>query len=630
VWAPTKTAASAVDLSAIETLPILEGGRLKPLDTFATTLIQTLSHEKTVAPLRPIEYLAELLFTPKQSYQRSLFSIDNPEILTLLNLTKNKNKRYSFSEIVPGLEKNIALLNTLEKQSPEHLSLTQKQFLSLYQNMLWYFDISRSFSLFFDDFVIDDPQIASALQQPIHTPISYLDLLPYKSIVAQHVQPLLQKNKKSRPLSQHSHHWLALAKQMQARSQDRLNSALKIIHTDPADPNHWETPWQSIDALTAFEHSADLEHDFQSLNILINSYKTHNNTLFQSTARPFSAPYFSKLHLEVLYHHTDFFSKSLFCYVITLLCTLCLIIKNRCALQQDRAFYYLKLCALSSFIVGILFASTGILIRILLLSRPPVATLYESILFVGWISALLGLAIEYTQQDAHAQHPNPNRRQNSLGLLLGAGTAGLLQWIANDYALEGDTLHVLLAVLNTNFWLGTHVIAITIGYGTCLLAGTLSHIALMYYLIDPKSLFVLEEQKILKSIQIVGLLALFFSSLGTVLGGIWADQSWGRFWGWDPKENGALLIVLWLTTLFHANIAKLVHPLFFIAGMALTNVVVILAWFGVNLLSVGLHSYGFTDKLQDTLHWVIAGQIILVIALTARGYWICHRKKLLI
>ena len=95
--------------------------------------------------------------------------------------------------------------------------------------------------------------------------------------------------------------------------------------------------------------------------------------------------------------------------------------------------------------------------------------------------------------------------------------------------------------------------------------------------------------------------ALFFTLFGTILGGIWADQSWGRFWGWDPKENGALLIVMWQIMMLHMRISGFVKPAGFALGLVLNNIVVVLAWFGVNLLSVGLHSYGFASGIARNL-----------------------------
>ena len=116
----------------------------------------------------------------------------------------------------------------------------------------------------------------------------------------------------------------------------------------------------------------------------------------------------------------------------------------------------------------------------------------------------------------------------------------------------------------------------------------------------------------------VTILALFFTLFGTILGGIWADQSWGRFWGWDPKENGALLICMWQIFMIHLRLTGIVKGLGFAVGMVINNIIVIMAWFGVNLLSIGLHSYGFVSGIAINL--IIFSSIELIIALG--GYWV--------
>tara|TARA_B000000557_G_C20430254_1_gene298482 strand:- start:65 stop:535 length:471 start_codon:yes stop_codon:yes gene_type:complete len=123
----------------------------------------------------------------------------------------------------------------------------------------------------------------------------------------------------------------------------------------------------------------------------------------------------------------------------------------------------------------------------------------------------------------------------------------------------------------------------------------------------------------------ITLLALFFTLFGTILGGIWADQSWGRFWGWDPKENGALLIVLWQLMMIHMRLSGLAKPKEFALGMALNNIIVALAWFGVNLLQVGLHSYGFDDGVARNLFMFIGFEIIFCLG---TYYWPSLRIKL--
>lgn len=209
--------------------------------------------------------------------------------------------------------------------------------------------------------------------------------------------------------------------------------------------------------------------------------------------------------------------------------------------------------------------------RIFILARPPVTNLYESILFVSFICVTLGLLGRWKMQ---------NTRFLLAGLIAGSTLLALSFFAAND----GNNLLVTPAVLNTNFWLATHVIIITSGYALCIITAILSHIALY-------------KNKEDKLIHTGSILALTLVAIGTILGGIWADQSWGRFWGWDPKENGALLIILWIIWLQHGRLSGHINPRAFLAGMAALNIITALAWFGVNLLNTGMHAYGFTSGL---------------------------------
>ena len=119
------------------------------------------------------------------------------------------------------------------------------------------------------------------------------------------------------------------------------------------------------------------------------------------------------------------------------------------------------------------------------------------------------------------------------------------------------------------------------------------------------------------------ILSLLFTTIGTILGGIWADQSWGRFWGWDPKENGALLIVLWLAWLLHGRISVHINEIGFVMGSAFVSVIVVLAWFGVNLLNVGLHSYGFASGIATGIVAFTLLELVII-----GGLWgFIHKKR---
>ncbi|MEM7384247.1 MAG: cytochrome c biogenesis protein CcsA, partial [Verrucomicrobiota bacterium] len=116
--------------------------------------------------------------------------------------------------------------------------------------------------------------------------------------------------------------------------------------------------------------------------------------------------------------------------------------------------------------------------------------------------------------------------------------------------------------------------------------------------------------------------ALLFSFVGTVLGGIWADQSWGRFWGWDPKENGALMIVIWNALMLHARWGGLVRNRGLMCLAIFGNVITSWSWFGTNMLGIGLHAYGFMDSAFFVLMAFVVSQIVLIaIGLMPKQIW---------
>lgn len=106
--------------------------------------------------------------------------------------------------------------------------------------------------------------------------------------------------------------------------------------------------------------------------------------------------------------------------------------------------------------------------------------------------------------------------------------------------------------------------------------------------------------------------ALLLSFVGTVLGGIWADQSWGRFWGWDPKENGAALVVLLNAIILHARWGGLVRTRGIMVLAVAGNIVTAWSWFGTNMLGVGLHSYGFMDSAAMLLIGFVISQFLFM------------------
>jgi cytochrome c-type biogenesis protein CcsB len=270
----------------------------------------------------------------------------------------------------------------------------------------------------------------------------------------------------------------------------------------------------------------------------------------------------------------------------------------------------------------------GLIFRMALEGRPPVTNLYSSAIFIGWGACVLGLVLE---------------RVYKVGL--GSAVAGFAGFvtllIAHNLALGGDTMEMMRAVLDTNFWLATHVVVVTLGYASTFVAGTLAMAYIVLGVFTPllsTGVGALGTAKrngnvnlgnaLTKMVYAIVCFATLFSFTGTVLGGIWADQSWGRFWGWDPKENGALLIVLWNALILHARWGGLVKERGLMNLAIFGNVVTAWSWFGVNMLGIGLHSYGFMDAAFRWLMLFIGSQACLIfLGLLPFGLWKSFRKQ---
>lgn len=269
-----------------------------------------------------------------------------------------------------------------------------------------------------------------------------------------------------------------------------------------------------------------------------------------------------------------------------------------------------QLGRLSFFIIffAVLIHSAALMIRMYVSGRPPVTNLYSSAVFIGWSSAIIGLIIERTSK-------------LGIGNVIG-GTIGCVTLvIARFLALDEDTFKVVQAVLDTQFWLATHVVCITLGYATTYVAGFLGLLFVVLGL-STKSLDKSNRAALGRMIYGVTCFSILFSFVGTVLGGLWADDSWGRFWGWDPKENGAMLIVVWNALILHARWGGMVRD----RGLALLaiggNIITSFSWFGVNQLGVGLHSYGFNASVLNYLFYsVMFFTAFIIIGLLPTEIW---------
>jgi ABC-type transport system involved in cytochrome c biogenesis permease subunit len=259
------------------------------------------------------------------------------------------------------------------------------------------------------------------------------------------------------------------------------------------------------------------------------------------------------------------------------------------------AFY---LAAMTCFTVGFVY-------RCLIAGRPPVGNMYESIIWVAAMTAVFGLILELVYR----------RGVIALAAAL-VSTVGFL--VADQLPLTfPPSITPLNAVLRSNLWLTVHVLTIVGSYAPLALAWGLGNfnIGLILFAPQRKELIKTLSMFSYRAIQI-GVLLLF---AGTMLGGVWAAQSWGRFWGWDPKEVWALIAFLTYMIPLHARYIGWVKDF----GLAACSVVcfssVVMAWYGVNfVLGAGLHSYGFGSGSNEGLNLALLLNLDLVLLAAIR------------
>ena len=280
----------------------------------------------------------------------------------------------------------------------------------------------------------------------------------------------------------------------------------------------------------------------------------------------------------------------------------------------------LRRSALYVVIIAGLVHTATLIFRMVLEGRPPVTNLYSSAIFIGWAAMVLGLVLEKVYRVG-------------IGLVVASLAGFITLIIAHNLALGGDTMEMLRAVLDTNFWLATHVVVVTLGYASTFVAGLLAILYIFLGVFTPVLTRTLGANQsdlskaLAKMVYGIVCFATLFSFTGTVLGGIWADQSWGRFWGWDPKENGALIIVIWNTLILHARWGGLVRERGLMNLAVFGNVVTSFSWFGVNMLGIGLHSYGFMDAAFKWLMAFVASQLaIIALGLLPKQWWRSFRS----
>lgn len=554
--------AQSFDAKSFGQLPILDEGRVKPIEAFARAKKKEISGSENDA----VRWLITLLFDPARGENLPTLRITNPELLSLLDLEKSSKKLYSYRHVFDALDNKQDLVLSLVDTHEDLWTPAQRELIKLQQRTITLQRLLGSLS--------------ALLPLDVDPPRSYINMADDAERLEDWVKTIIQrKGDDFENYDEKEKKLVELSFLLSSLSNNGLNSSVfRVLHLD--SDGKWFSPWEAIHL------DIELDEQINAWHNLANAYHDTNMEDWQGSLQTLSSLYSPQrpLALMVEYYYTiynPFIISFGFC-----LLALCLLIGAYFILPNLSAF------ALGAFGVSIIAQITGLAARVYILERPPVSTLYETVLFV---CALVMMYAVF--------------KRKNFWLWVAAGLGTMLHILGLAHAQDGDTLMMLSAVLNTNFWLTTHVLTITAAYAFCSITSALAH----YLLIK-------EHDAIYQNMIGCALISLFLATIGTVLGGIWADQSWGRFWGWDPKENGALLIVLWLIWILHGRISGMMGRDGVLYGLSYLSVILMLSWFGVNLLNVGLHSYGFTDGAGIFLGAFIAAETLFLL-------WVFIRRR---
>ena len=704
------------DLESFSKIPVLRGGRVKPLDSVARNILLVLRNkrtalrvlekeeleninrlkeskdslseeelitlkafrkikkvmipqegvEKTAVEVKAIDWLAQVLFAPEKADKLKTFLIDHDQVLGLLNqkLTEN-GKFYSYNELQPFLSNIDSSARKAGEVETELRDSFQQNIIELYRSLLIYKKLKHSLSppttpdrpevleqLGVTDLVYSaekdrarsdeylrfrkltaelskDSSVVQLGSEEFARVVFFVDrynqanlwteFLPIPPIVAEGdgkwmkvteslvgSEPLESREKQNMDPARFA---LTLRELLSLEKTELKERISYIRENQKLDPSALFAT-QYAEAIKVREgvdpvilQYEDLAFAYSDQNV--SEFNRLVNELYDLTTKRAGSTA-STLSFEKTFNGFEPFYRSAIAYVVIFIVAalswLIPAIKRDSELVRTlrNSAYYLT-------IIVLVCHTFGLAARMWIEGRPPVTNLYSSALFIGWASVLLCLGTEKYIRLGIA---------SAMGALIGFSSLVIAHSLSLDSSLNptGDTMEMMRAVLDSNFWLATHVVIITIGYSTTYLAGFIG-IAYVFFhigcIISGKP-----ENKLKKTLDsmIYGItcFSLLFSLVGTILGGIWADQSWGRFWGWDAKENGALLIVIWNALLLHARFSGIAKTRGLACIAIFGNVVTSWSWFGTNMLGVGLHSYGFMDKAFNYLMMFIISQMVII------------------
>ncbi|MEO6182831.1 MAG: cytochrome c biogenesis protein CcsA, partial [Verrucomicrobiota bacterium] len=566
----------------------------QPFDSVGKNALLNMSGKSVVRTankktLSATEWLLEAMTRPDDADTRKIFRAQHPDLESLLGTDSAKLEYYSFNVITNHLEDIEQKAQALVKSEGDNKDAAklrtpfQKDMMHLYDSMILNHRIKNSL----------EPEGAADFSRELQV---FQEKIPAGLVALKASEAGEEYDKEN----------LQTIAAFFRRYQTISKYAFPLVV--PPKPGEPREAWSNLgNSLMESMRSTQIHPAITHLAAIASAYSKKEPAVFNKAVSDYRgwlqsnnlARELKKGSEEFTFNSLEPFYKTMVIYVAALLLG-CIYWINLSEWMRRSAFALLGL--------GFVIHTTGLLFRMYLEGRPPVTNLYSSAVFVGWGAVVLSAILEKIYK-------------NGIGIVVATVAGFVTLIIAHHLSLSGDTMEMLQAVLDTNIWLSTHVVVITTGYASMFVAGLL---AIIYILrgFFTKTLSPDTAKSLSRMVYGIVCFATLFSFVGTILGGIWADQSWGRFWGWDPKENGALLIVIWCAIVLHARWGGLVKERGLMALAVFGNIITSISWFGVNMLGIGLHSYGFMDKAAFWLVSFIVSQVLIIlIAVLPPRFW---------
>ncbi|REJ80255.1 MAG: hypothetical protein DWQ29_14300 [Planctomycetota bacterium] len=604
-------------------------------------------YQATSEKLPAVRWLLDVIAAPQVAMQHRVFKIESLELQATLGLPRRQRFRYAYEEFEPGLKAFFEELaeagRVREEEGDEALSAYQRklvefrQKLGVQEELLKAFSIPNLPDIPTPEELESNPARVEQFRGDLMAALAESDRLEAEGLPLS--VPVATEREESD--EERTAQWFPYSTAMM-----RAFLQAQIMGERPPKP-------------TLSVHEIILAYAEGEPEAFNDAVKDHQKLIAGMNLPDLNL---NKIDREAYFNHTAPFYWCAVLYVFGFILTAA----SWLGFRRPLGWSAFALMALTFLVHTI-----AIIARIYISGRPPVTNLYSSAVFIGWAAVLLGLGLEVVYRLGVG---------NVIASVAGFITLGIAHLLAGD----GDTFTVLQAVLDTQFWLATHVVTVTLGYATTYVAGLLGlsylignapprHIIAQTLLWTPVGCWLLPDFLAhqfgipgfvtLTFLLLIGVgiiagvvlverrigfartsllvsknltrmtygalcFSILFSFVGTVLGGLWADDSWGRFWGWDPKENGALIIVLWNALVLHARWGGMVKDRGLAVLAVLGNICVSWSWFGVNELGVGLHSYGFTEGVLMVLGLYCLSQLLIAgMGCVPKDLWWSHTAR---